>query len=290
MRFREAVSEGKQILAQAGIADAAVDAEILLLQASGLDRAHYLAGAGDEVPGGVLETYRALVARRAGHVPLQHITGSQEFMGIDFSVSGDVLVPRQDTETLAEEAIRILREKRREGRALRVLDLCTGSGCILISLKKFCPYIAGTGTDISPRALDMARRNAQNANVQVSFLEADLFHGISEQERFDLITCNPPYIPSSDIDRLSDEVRDHEPRIALDGGEDGLSFYRRIAAESRPFLRKDGVLLMEIGYDQGRSVPDLFQKAGYEDIHVLRDMAGLDRVVRCRRPARDEAG
>lgn len=280
MTYREAALRAAERLRAAGVDDAELDARLLLLHASGLDHAHYLAEEYEAVPEDVLREYRGLTDRRAARVPLQQITGQQEFMGISFEVSEDVLIPRQDTECLAGEAVRVLEEKHRSRERLRVLDLCTGSGCIAVSIAKFCPYAKVFGSDLSPQALDIARRNAQNASVRVTFLEGDLF-GLPEeaQGRFDLITCNPPYIRSADIDTLMDEVRLHEPLTALDGGADGLHFYRRLAQEYAGRLEEGGVLLTEIGYDQGPAVRALFEQAGASQIHVLKDLAGHDRVV-----------
>ena len=217
------------------------------------------------------ESYREVILRRAGHIPLQHITGEQEFMGYSFLVNPDVLIPRQDTETLTEEALKFTEP------GMKVLDMCTGSGCILISLMKKCNGLTGTGCDISEKALKTARENGRRLQVEASWIQSDLFEQISE--RFDLIVSNPPYIRTGVIEELQEEVRLHDPWIALDGKKDGLYFYRRIIAESTGYIRDNGALMFEIGHDQAEDVVRLMEEAGYTQIRVKKDLAGLDRVV-----------
>ena len=224
------------------------------------------------------KAYLDLTEKRCQRMPLQYLTGEQEFMGLPFAVNEHVLIPRQDTEVLVEEAIQILKNRMPDA---EVLDLCTGSGCIGISIQSFCPDTKVTGADISKEALQVAKHNALQNQVPVSFVHSDLFSEISG--RFDMIVSNPPYIPSNVIDTLMPEVRDHEPMGALDGKADGLYFYRRITEESVAHLNDGGYLLYEIGHDQAEAVSGFMKEHGFNDIKVIRDLAGLDRVVRGRR-------
>ena len=263
--------EGAETLEHAGIPDAKLDAWYLLEYVTGISRASYFGDPKREVPKEQAESYREVILRRAGHTPLQHITGEQEFMGYTFLVNPDVLIPRQDTETLTEEALKFTEP------GMKVLDLCTGSGCILISLMKKCHGLTGTGCDISEKALKTARENGRRLQVEASWIQSDLFEQISE--RFDLIVSNPPYIRTGVIEELQQEVRLHDPWIALDGKKDGLYFYRRIIAESTGYIRDNGALMFEIGHDQAEDVVRLMEEAGYTQIRVKKDLAGLDRVV-----------
>lgn len=263
--------EGAEILEHAEISDAKLDAWYLLEYVTGISRASYFGDPKREVPKEQAESYREVILRRAGHIPLQHITGEQEFMGYTFLVNPDVLIPRQDTETLTEEALKFTKP------GMKVLDMCTGSGCILISLMKKCHGLTGTGCDISEKALKTARENGRRLQVEASWIQSDLFEQISE--RFDLIVSNPPYIRTGVIEELQEEVRLHDPWIALDGKKDGLYFYRRIIAESTGYIRDNGALMFEIGHDQAEDVVRLMEEAGYTQIRVKKDLAGLDRVV-----------
>lgn len=263
--------EGAETLEHAGIPDAKLDAWYLLEYVTGISRASYFGDPKREVPKEQAESYREVILRRAGHIPLQHITGEQEFMGYSFLVNPDVLIPRQDTETLTEEALKFTEP------GMKVLDLCTGSGCILISLMKKCHGLTGTGCDISEKALKTARENGRRLQVEASWIQSDLFEQISE--RFDLIVSNPPYIRTGVIEELQQEVRLHDPWIALDGKKDGLYFYRRIIAESTGYIRDNGAMMFEIGHDQAEDVVRLMEEAGYTQIRVKKDLAGLDRVV-----------
>lgn len=263
--------EGAETLEHAGIPDAKLDAWYLLEYVTGISRASYFGDPKREVPKEQAESYREVILRRAGHIPLQHITGEQEFMGYTFLVNPDVLIPRQDTETLTEEALKFTKP------GMKVLDMCTGSGCILISLMKKCHGLTGTGCDISEKALKTARENGRRLQVEASWIQSDLFEQISE--RFDLIVSNPPYIRTGVIEELQEEVRLHDPWIALDGKKDGLYFYRRIIAESTGYIRDNGAMMFEIGHDQAEDVVRLMEEAGYTQIRVKKDLAGLDRVV-----------
>lgn len=271
MTYRQLLEVGKERLKAQQIADFETDAWYLLSFVSGMDRAGYLMHMGAETPAEYAETYKKLIEKRAAHIPLQHLTGEQEFMGHRFLVSPDVLVPRQDTEVLVEEAAKRLRA------GMKVLDLCTGSGCIIISLCLECPGIEAYGSDISDRALQIAVKNAKINQTEIQFSRGNLFEAVSGP--FDMIVSNPPYIPSRVIDGLMEEVREHEPLLALDGGEDGLSFYRRIAEEGRRHLKDSGFLFLEIGHDQSEAVRYILEEDGYEEIHIVKDLAGQTRVV-----------
>lgn len=326
MTVREACARGTGLLEQKGIPEAALDAWYLLEHVTGISRAQYFADGGKALDEAQETRYFALVEKRGQRIPLQHLTGVQEFMGFSFLVNEHVLIPRQDTETLVEEALSVLKK---EAGPARVLDMCTGSGCILLSvLKLMCrecgyrtaansggkatgygsgtesgeratgnvsgaesgrraepgfsgsaggPLIYGTGTDLSGPALEVAAQNAVRLGVQADFCRSDLFENING--RFSMILSNPPYIRTAEIETLQEEVRFHDPLPALDGGTDGLDFYRRIIRESRDYLLPKGYLMFETGYDQAAAVADLMKAAGFGRISVKKDLAGLDRVV-----------
>lgn len=271
MNYRKLYETGKDRLEKAGIQEAALDARLLLEEVCRTDRNTLLVH-GDRAVTEEEETqFRIFIERRSTHEPLQQITGWQEFMGLRFSVTEDVLVPRQDTETLVEEVMRYLRD------GMEILDVCTGSGCILLSLLRYSNGCRGVGCDISEKALAVAGRNAKELGISAQFIQSDLFESI--EGRFEYIVSNPPYIRKDMIPTLMEEVRDHEPLIALDGGEDGLDFYRKITREATEHLYSGGMLFFEIGYDQGETVKLLMEEEGYEEVTVSQDLAGLDRVV-----------
>ena len=282
MKYKEIYLWGCKELEQAGIGEASLDARLLLEYICHTDRNTLLVHGDREVTLKEEKEYVQVITERADRIPLQHITGVQEFMGLEFKVNRHVLCPRQDTECLVEEAMRYLHDGN------RILDMCTGSGCILLSLLHYSNHCSGIGADISKEALEVAEENAQNiaaisrqnpwTEETVKFVQSDLFSGIKE-EKFDIIVSNPPYIASSVIPTLMEEVRVHEPLGALDGKEDGLFFYRKIVTQSRKYLAKEGMLFFEIGYDQGQAVSDMMKEAGFQDVTVVKDFAGLDRVV-----------
>lgn len=272
--YRDLYKKGEKRLLESGITDAALDARLLLEFVMGTDRNYLLAHGEEPVEETQAERYAALLERRAVHIPLQHITRFQEFMGLRFAVNEHVLIPRQDTECLVEEAMIETMD------GMRVLDLCTGSGCILISLMKYKNELIGMATDLSEEALGVAKQNAAYHQVPVTFLKSDLFKDFPVQDKkFDVIVSNPPYIRTTEIDILMEEVRLHEPIQALDGREDGLYFYREISRESGSHLVCGGKLLFEIGYDQGEQVCAIMRGNGFEQIRIVKDLAGLDRVV-----------
>lgn len=288
--YRELYKQGVECLQKAQIAEAELDARLLLEWCCGTNRNTLLVHGERSISVEEFEKYVDTIGRRAQHIPLQHITGEQEFMGLTFEVNEYVLIPRQDTEILVEEAMRHLHD------GMKVLDMCTGSGCILLSILHYSNDCVGVGVDISEKALNVAKRNAKRMkalkeNLQVSFLQSNLFEafenplsdGMDAQfdmdARFDMIVSNPPYIRSDVIQTLMPEVKEHEPILALDGKEDGLYFYRNIIKNAGKYLTGGGKLFFEIGYDQGKDVKRLMEQEGYKEVEVIKDFAGLDRVV-----------
>ena len=277
MTYQECFEKGRDMLAEAEIEEAALDARLLLEHVCSTNRNYLLVHGNNEVTQEQEADYFRKIAVRANRIPLQHITGVQNFMGLDFLVNEHVLIPRQDTEILVEEVLREMMDDS------RILDMCTGSGCILISLLHYSNRCEGVGADISEKALEVAEKNAlqllkhKGSEISYKFLQSDLFKNVEGQ--FDIIVSNPPYIRSDVIETLMPEVRDHEPRQALDGTTDGIYFYRKIVEESGRFLKCGGRLYFEIGYDQAAEVSGLMKQAGFTDIHTVKDYAGLDRVV-----------
>lgn len=271
MTLREAWNLGKKRLTAAEVPDADLDAWYLLEWCTGVSRSHYLAYPDEIISHDQEEQYRASLVKRERRIPLQQITGEQEFMGLSFYVNEHVLIPRQDTEILVEETAKFLRD------GMQFLDLCTGSGCILLSLPHLKPGVEGTGVDLSPEALKVAEKNRERLGAKAALIQSDLFDKI--EGAFDVIVSNPPYIKRAEIETLMDEVRLHEPYMALDGHEDGLYFYREIAEEAPKYLRAGGGLFLEIGCDQGACVAELLRQQGFADVKVVKDLAGLDRVV-----------
>lgn len=271
MKYRELYDFGISQLLEAGIEEAKLDARLLLEDICGTDRNYLLIHGEESVTEKQQEDYKESIAKRKKHIPLQQITGYQEFMGLRFRVTPDVLIPRQDTETLVEEVMRFLHD------GMNILDLCTGSGCILLSLLRYSNDCTGTGSDISKKALEVAKKNAEELSVTASFLESNLFEKI--EERYEIIVSNPPYIPTDVIPTLMEEVKDHEPMSALNGDADGLFFYKRITEKAGEHLYPGGMLFFEIGCEQAEDVSGLMEKAGFQEITVCKDLAGLDRVV-----------
>lgn len=348
--WADVLNYGKKILKNAGIVEADLDAWYLFEQSFGISRAQYFLCARENIVGSTaqkiavqeqhgdllesgnalecaelwlkekLSAYENALKKRAARIPLQQIIGQQEFMGLSFFVNEHVLIPRQDTETLVELVLQEQKDK-----DISILDMCTGSGCIAVSLKKLGGYAHVEGADISEESLKVAKRNSEeilenndvnndavssrteqiqnctnltnNQNKQdnseermvseasklsqagVTFRHSDMFSNFPETEQFDVIVSNPPYIPSAVIEELEPEVRDHEPRGALDGTADGLYFYRILAEECAKHLTPGGHVYFEIGYDQGMAVKELLDNHGFKDTRVIQDLAGKDRVV-----------
>lgn len=348
--WADVLNYGKKILKNAGIVEADLDAWYLFEQSFGISRAQYFLCARENIVGSTaqkiavqeqhgdllesgnalecaelwlkekLSAYEHALKKRAARIPLQQIIGQQEFMGLSFFVNEHVLIPRQDTETLVELVLQEQKDK-----DISILDMCTGSGCIAVSLKKLGGYAHVEGADISEEALKVAKRNSEeilenndvnndavnsrteqiqnctnltnNQNKQdnseermvsevrrvsqtgVTFRHSDMFSSFRETEQFNVIVSNPPYIPSAVIEELEPEVRDHEPRGALDGTADGLYFYRILAEECAKHLTPGGHVYFEIGYDQGMAVKELLDNHGFKDTRVIQDLTGKDRVV-----------
>ncbi len=278
MKYRDLYNQGIEKLSSEKITDAKIDARLLLEYACETDRNTLFVNGDMEVSEEQVQIYFELIEKRGKHIPLQHLTGEQDFMGLTFKVNENVLIPRQDTECLVEIVLKHLHD------GMKILDMCTGSGCILISLLHYSNDCVGVGVDLSEAALKVAAHNAAvlGSNgitdaMDITFLQSNLFEKVDG--KFDIIVSNPPYIKTEVIKTLMPEVRNFEPMMALDGTEDGLYFYRRIIADAKKHLTRGGQLFFEIGYDQGEEVSDLMRENGYLDVEVAKDLAGLDRVV-----------
>ena len=265
------LKKGTTILKDNGLEEAGLDAWLLLEYKTGKNRAYYFAHGDEPVSDETAAEYLELIGRRAGHIPVQQLTHQAFFMGYEFYVNENVLIPRQDTETLVEEALKVVRP------GMRVLDLCTGSGCVIVSILHNVSDVEGYAVDISKQALNVAKENARLNDVPVLFEHSDLFDHVTGT--FDVIVSNPPYICTDEIAKLMPEVRDFEPMEALDGKEDGLYFYRKIIGQCKQYLNPEGHLLFEIGYDQGQKVSALMREIGFHDVQVIKDLARNDRVV-----------
>lgn len=303
MRYIDLKRDAVGRLLAAGIPDADIDVQLMLIASAGMERSMLFAAIFEEVPDKVRNSFEIMLSRRLNREPLQYILGSQEFMGLDFIVNSDVLIPRQDTELLAEKGIEEVKRlieismsnRNGEDEKIDVLDLCTGSGCVAVSVAKavdnlLCEYAATghfckaevrvTGADISEGAVKVAEKNRQinkTEHVTVSILNSDLFKEI--KGRFNVITANPPYVKAGNIELLMPEVNEFEPRLALDGGTDGLVFYRRIIEEAPEYLKRDGRLIFEMDDDQGEAVSELLIKGGFTEVKVFKDLTGADRVA-----------
>lgn len=315
MTLHGLLTEGTQKLDRAGVLEAKLDARRLLLEAFQTDMAHFLMNQMQQLPGDqateqAVADYRAMIDRRCKRIPIQYILGHQEFMGLTFRVNGHVLIPRQDTETLVEQVLAEQMGKRQDWQEKRILDLCTGSGCIAISLMAKGGFFNVTAADLSENALQAAKENAEDlledteivaenwgeevvgrgtlgekenagrSHRKLRLCKGDLFQALEPGDKFDILVSNPPYIPTSVIGELQPEVRDYEPVLALDGCSDGKEFYRRIAGEAKNWLNPGAAVYLEIGYDQGEGVCQLFRQNDFKNIRVVKDLPGLDRVIR----------
>jgi release factor glutamine methyltransferase len=300
---RDVYEEGAGLLSE--IEDGRLDARLLLEHYCGIPAHRLLSHPETVVDARDREAFLGGIRRRAAREPLAYIIGEQSFMGLPFVVSRDVLIPEQDTENMVEEALRYLEDRS------RILDLCTGSGCILLSLLHYTNNCVGVGTDLSGPALEIARRNAEALGLSdcADWMQGDLFEALSQRPetekgisdsgisdntfsrpvKYDMIISNPPYIRTEVIETLAPEVRCAEPRLALDGGADGLDFYRRIIRQAPAYLVIGGRLMVEIGYDQAADVTALFEEAGYYGIEVIKDYGGNDRIVTAVRSMKQEA-
>lgn len=289
MTIRQLIADGKNKLEQHNIENASGDSWYLWEYLTGMNRVDYVLNGEKEVEEENVKQYQDFIQKRCCHIPLQHLTNTQNFMGYDFFVNQYVLIPRQDTETLVETVL----EYQKSGQ--RILDLCTGSGCIGISLALLGDYKEVFAIDLSKEALQVAKRNQmqllQEKEQFFFFIESDLFANIDEnlKHSFDFIVSNPPYIPTNVCEELMEEVRDYEPRMALDGMEDGLYFYRKIIDEARIYLKDGGWLFFEIGHDQKEAMKTIFSKyREYDQVEVKQDLAGLDRIVIARYHSKDK--
>ena len=279
MTYDEALKSGIAYLEKHSVPNAHFDAEELLLYLAKFSKADFLMHRIDEIPENLENDYVLLLEQRGQRIPLQHIIGEQDFMGLTFLVNSDVLCPRLDTESVVERALQLAGKYENP----KILDLCTGSGCIAISMYHFLKQekkkISVDAVDLSEKALEVAKKNAFSNRAYIEFYQGDLFEPLTTEKKYDMIISNPPYIPSRVIDGLMPEVRDHEPRTALDGDEDGLKFYRLISRQAREFLSPDGCLVYEIGFNQGRDVSDIMNELGYKNVSIEKDLAQNDRIA-----------
>lgn len=301
MKLREALIAANRMLNEAGIETARIDAEVLMQHALQKEKIFLITEPAYEFSAEEENRYFEMINERASGKPVSYITGEKEFMGLPFVVNEAVLIPRPDTEILTEEAVRLIKEgyvnvDRLAGAAektaengsqavtgrVKVLDMCTGSGAIAVSIGYYVRESEVTAADISEEALKVARTNAERNEVgeRMRFVQGNLFENIGKDDKYDMIVSNPPYIRTEDVAELMTDVKDFEPELALDGGDDGLDFYRRIIPEAADRLKKGGYLLFEIGMDQGEALEQLFEENGlFEDVRVVKDLAGLDRTV-----------
>ena len=269
---KDFVKENTDKLDAAGISDASVDIWLLLEHFADIKKSDYLANPNMELTKVVAEQVEEAVEKRINHIPVQHIIGQTEFMGLTFKVNENVLVPRLDTEILVDEVVKYVGDE-----FVSILDMCTGSGCIAITISDMCDNATVVASDISKDALEVAKENNQINQTDATFVESDLFENV--EGLFDVIVSNPPYIKTEEIENLMDEVKLHDPRLALDGGESGLDFYQKIIEQSGDYLKTDGKIFFEIGFDQAEEVSKILKDNGYKDIVVKKDLAMNDRVV-----------
>lgn len=265
------LADGAKMLTQAGIDEAELDTGYILEYITGLNSAQYFIHSEDIIEKNKAEEFFRLIERRSKRIPLSYVIGTRDFFGLTFKVDENVLIPEQETELLVEEVI-----KHSEGKS--VLDMCTGSGCIAISIALFGKPSKVAASDISEKALKVARENAKSLKAgEISFIQGDMFENVTD--KFDIIVSNPPYIETGEIDELMPEVRDYIPRLALDGDIDGLKFYRIISKEAVKKLNKNGRIFYEIGYNQSRAVASILLENGFTDVKIMKDYSGLDRIV-----------
>lgn len=279
MTFFEALNQAKEKLKAAGNSEPAVDAYYLFEYVTGISQSDYYLVCNEIFTEDKLSEFNIYIEKAAAGCPVDYITGERYFYGLRFAVNENVLIPRQDTEHVVEKAVNYAADNCKK--EIRFLDMCTGSGCIAIAvahtLKKLGKAYCAVASDISDKAIEVAKINAADNNTDITFIQSDMFENITGQ--YDLIISNPPYITGNDMKTLDEKVIKHEPYGALYGGEDGLDFYRIIAEDAKKHLYEDGILVLEIGYDQGKTVPHLLAEKGYADIKVHRDYADKPRVV-----------
>ena len=290
MTLENCLRQGINTLQSNNVSDADFDAFALLEYVTGVSKSDFFFKKSEKISDSCYERYIELIERRSKRVPLQHITNRQNFFGYDFYVDSNVLIPRQDTEVLIEKILEVIEATFNVeiSSDISILDMCTGSGCIAITIYKELIKrgfnIDATAVDLSKDALAVTEKNVENLvgikalNNTFHIIESDMFSNINNNRSYDIIVSNPPYIPTRDIEKLEPEVRDYDPIMALDGDTDGLRFYRRIIEESSNYLN-NGFIAFEIGYNQGDDVKSLLEEKGYKDIHIYKDLGGLDRVI-----------
>lgn len=289
MTWQALMKEELERLRQADIPEADSDIRLFAMDVAGCTYSTLILRMAEDATEEQAQKLHAYVTERMTHKPCQYILGTQEFMGMEFATAPEVLIPRPETELLAEQACerlkKLIEKKRKQtgDRELRVLDMCCGSGCIGISVAKLVPAVAVDLADISDAAITLTKKNRERLQADCTVIQTDLFAQI--EEKYDMIISNPPYIRTDEIPKLMAEVRDFEPHLALDGKEDGLYFYDKIIREAREYLYEDGYILFEIGQDQLDAVRGLLVENGYVDIEGMKDYAGLDRIVTARYPA-----
>ena len=277
MQIREALQQAKQILKAAAIDTASLDANLLLSHVTSLSKVMLIAHDEDELSKEQEDKFFSLINKRKSGYPIAYILGYKEFFGLRLKVTEDTLIPRPDTEVLVEEVIELAKKKD----AKNILDIGTGSGAITVSLAKYLENVKVTSVDISDIALEIGKRNAISNEVddRINFVKSDLFTNIDKETKFDIIVSNPPYIKREVIDTLDKQVKDYEPYNALEGGVDGLDFYRAITKQAKNYLKKGGILAYEVGHDQSKDVSKLMEMDGYTNIYTLKDLQQIDRVV-----------
>ncbi len=283
MSYKELLEYGKEILKRNEIVDAETDAWLLFEFYFKIDKTRYLVDCELRVKSEDEEAYIALIDKRASHIPVQHIMGYGWFYNKKYYVNEDVLVPRQDTELIVEKVVSVINHRFEEyyDDDVSVLDLCTGTGCIGITISNLTDAKV-TVVDVSDKALDVVRMNKRYHAADINILRSDMFESVIDS--YDIIVSNPPYIKTAEIQNLDKEVKDYDPHLALDGGEDGLKFYRIIAEKAMDYLKSDGYLVLEIGYDQEDDLRKLFEEAGFENVKVTKDLSGLPRMLTARVP------
>lgn len=278
----EVIKWGQAVLESYKRPDASIDAKLLMKNLLGFDEMKLLLERDKKLAVHLKESYAYVIAKRAQGIPLQYITKNQDFMGLTFYVDDRVLIPRQDTETLIE----LLIEKSKIEHFKTGVDIGTGSGCISVSLATFIEGLTMTAIDISEDALDVAKKNVKEHNLEerIKFFQSDVLEAYNKEEKVDLVVSNPPYISEKDCRELMIEVIGHEPRMALTDEGDGLSFYKRITKDAKEILKPGGIIAYEIGYNQAKAVTTILETAGYIEIETYQDLAGKDRVVIGRNP------
>lgn len=279
MEINELIKIGVDKIKGRQYSNPVLEATLLLGKLMNVDKVYILTHGRDTVPEEIVEKYMEAIKKRSQGYPIQYIIKEKEFMGLNFYVEEGVLIPRADTEIIVEYILEYI-DKIYPQEEIKVLDIGIGSGAIGLSIAYYKKNTFVYGVDISPEAIKIASINRDRFKLEnVKLLESDLFDKINKEEKFHIIVSNPPYIPTGDIDKLQEEVKNYEPRIALDGGKEGIAFYRRIIPESREYLEEEGLLIFEIGYDQGKQVEAIMEQEGFKAIKILKDLQGLDRAV-----------